>query len=228
MKITKNNIKGLSFLRLCEAVNKGEPIEGLDEFASESQDADFTEETTVEETEGAEGTEGTEETEGETEETESDTVTVEISKSASLPEVLRTVAAALEGEEAVEDDTQEETEGETEGSEEEYVEDDTQEEDCESATKPLASEDEESVADTDTAMKTAGTKETKRVKETPAVNRKGTLDAAKLGDIVKQEGDAAVVKPTERKKATPAINRSKVATSKLTPGKRLTDVGKGK
>lgn len=218
MKITKNNIKGLSFLRLCEAVNKGEPIEGLDEFASESQDADFTEDTTVEETEGAE------ETEGETEETESDTVTVEISKSASLPEVLRTVAAALEGEEEVEDDTQEETEA----SEEEYVEDDTQEEDCESATKPLVSEDEESIADSDTAMKTAGTKETKRVKETPAVNRKGTLDAAKLGDIVKQEGDAAGVKPTERKKATPAINRSKVANTKLAPGKRLTDVGKGK
>lgn len=218
MKITKNNIKGLSFLRLCEALNKGEPIEGLDEFASESQDADFTEDTTVEETEGAG------ETEGETEETESDTVTVEISKSASLPEVLRTVAAALEGDEEVEDDTQEETEG----SEDEYVEDDTQEEDCESATNPLVSEDEESVADSDTAMKTAGTKETKRVKQTPAVNRKGTLDSAKLGDIVKQEGDAAGVKPTERKKATPAINRAKVANTKLAPGKRLTDVGKGK
>ena len=226
------SIKSVSWQQLCEAIENGDEavISELDEFAAETpaqdEDADFTAPTDDEEP-----------VEDDTEEgTEGGLVSVEIDPKAPLSEILRTVADAIEAsqsddeeveddtDEVVEDDTDEEVEDDADADEEEGVEDDTE---CEGDECEPVSEDEESVADSDSDMKTAKTKELARTKKTPAINRNKTVDA-QLGDIVKQEGDPAGVKPLERTKKTPSINRSKVATSRLNPKKRLTDVGKGK
>lgn len=206
--------KKLSLVQLMEAVKKNDRrlIESLDEFSADvpmDDDADFSSDIESDEIEDEDGAE----------EEVSETVTVEIDPKAPLADILRTIADAIEGDEEVEDDT--------EDSDDEEVEDDTEDDEVVEDDMSEAEEDEESISDKDTSMYVAGTKDLTRTRKTPEINRKGIMDA-ELGDIVKEEGEAAEVKPLSRTRKTPEINRKSTADSRIAAGKRLTDIGRGK
>lgn len=166
----KQNIKNVTLFQLVEAVSKGdhkllENLE-LDEFAADApveddapvdDDADFGDDAEV---------------------AESSTVTVEIDPTAPLADVLRTIADALtadsddDSDEVVVDDTEEGDETD------EDVLDDSSEDETEESEEDeeVVEEDEIELAANNTSMYTAKTKELKREKKTPSVNRSKTDD----------------------------------------------------
>lgn len=233
-KTVKKNVKSLSFHQLCEAIERGDKtvLESLDfDVTAPSEDADFSEAFGGDDTPVEDDTEGAaDDTEGAADETPAK-VTVEIDPAGSLVDALHAIIDVLEGDAdaPVEDDT-------TDASEDAPVEDDTEseddgdapvEDDTESEDEEMVEEDEELAASAPAAGVHVADKmkATERKKGTPAVNRKPVAD----DDIElapHTEGEAAGTKPTERKKHTPAINRSATANSRLTPTKRITNVGK--
>lgn len=244
-KTVKKNVKTMSFHQLCEAIEAGDKTI-LEEFdfdaEAPAEDADFTAEFGGEEDADLDAdvdVDADADVEDDTAEGEDTpaTVSIEINPNGSLADALHAILDVLEadGEEMVEDDT--EVEGDdlveddtAEG--DELVEDDTEgeteDEDCEGpACEKKPEEDEELAASAPAAGIHVADKmkETKRTKNTPAVNRKGTADDD-LELAPHTEGDAAGTKPTERKKQTPAIDRSATAKSRLTPTKRITNIGK--
>lgn len=254
-KTVKKNVKTMSFHQLCEAIEAGDKTI-LEEFdfdtEAPAEDADFTaefggdEDADVDADVDADADADVEddledETEGEDAPA---TVSIEIDPNGSLADALHAILDVLEGggEEMVEDDMDDDAEAEgddlveddTEAEGDDLVEDDTavagdsEDEDCEGlACEKKADEDEELAASAPASGIHVADKmkETKRTKNTPAVNRKGTADDD-LELAPHTEGDAAGTKPTERKKQTPAIDRSATAKSRLTPTKRITNIGK--
>lgn len=246
-KTVKKNVKTMSFHQLCEAIEAGDKTI-LEEFdfdtEAPAEDADFTAEFGGEEDADLDAdvdadVDVEDDTEAETEAAPA-TVSIEIDPNGSLVDALHAILDVLEGdgEEMVEDDMADDAEADgddlveddtTEG--DDLVEDDTEgeseDEECEGPGCKDAEEDEELAASAPAAGIHVADKmkETKRTKSTPAVNRKGTADDD-LELAPHTEGDAAGTKPTERKKHTPAIDRSATAKSRLTPTKRITNIGK--
>lgn len=217
----KQNIKNVTLFQLVEAVSKGdhkllENLE-LDEFAADApvdddatveDDADFGDDAEV------------------ADDAESSTVTVEIDPTAPLADVLRTIADALtadsddDSDEVVVDDTEEGDETD------EDVLDDSSEDETEESEEDeeVVEEDEIELAANNTSMYTAKTKELKREKKTPSVNRSKTADCD-IKPAPSKTGEPAKIKELKREKKTPSINRSKTDDNRLKPTERLIDIG---
>lgn len=211
----KQNIKNVTLFQLVEAVSKGdhkllENLE-LDEFAADApvdddatveDDADFGDDAEV---------------------AESSTVTVEIDPTAPLADVLRTIADALtadsddDSDEVVEDDTEDGDE-----TDEDVLDDSSEDENEED--EEVVEEDEIELAANNTSMYTAKTKEQKREKKTPPVNRSKTADCD-IKPAPSKTGEPAKIKEQKREKKTPPVNRSKTDDNRLKPTERLIDIG---